>query len=533
MTDRLSLSRRALLAAGPAFAAMSLAANEAVAATRGGRLIYARNADSMELDPVFNDANVDIWVMNSIYETLLAPSADGMGVQPGLATKWAFSADGKTLSLTLREGVKFSNGTPMTAADVKWSLDRAKDPKNGAWNNMVGSIAEVVVVSPTAIDLKLKAPDPTLLAALATFNTGILPGALVDATPGADARAKAIAFAERPIGTGAFMIADWRRGQRMLLVRNPHYWKQGDDGRALPYVDELEFQIIPDDATRILKLKAGEVHGTEFVPYARVAELQADANLRMELWPSTRVSYLSFNIRPTLKDGTANPLSNQKVRHALNLAVNKDAVIAITTRGLGKPTRSFMSSTTPLFHGQPAYPFDLAKAKALLAEAGFANGFDLTCLSVAGNQDNLSNLTTVQQMWAGIGVRLKIDLMDSPSLVRRFRAEDFQMRTAAWTNDIADPGQITSYFAFSPNIGALRSGWVNDRVNSLYTAGLTEIDTAKRAAMYKEIQEIYMDAAPIVFLYETPYPVAFRKNVRGFVQIPLGNNNFEAASIEK
>ena len=329
------------------------------------------------------------------------------------------------------------------------------------------------------------------------------------------------------------MIADWRRGQRMLLVRNPHYWKQGDDGRALPYVDELEFQIIPDDATRILKLKAGEVHGTEFVPYARVAELQADANLRMELWPSTRVSYLSFNIRPTVKDGTANPLSNQKVRHALNLAVNKDAVIAITTRGLGKPTRSFMSSTTPLFHGQPAYPFDLAKAKALLAEAGFANGFDLTCLSVAGNQDNLSNLTTVQQMWAGIGVRLKIDLMDSPSLVRRFRAEDFQMRTAAWTNDIADPGQITSYFAFSPNIGALRSGWVNDRVNSLYTAGLTEIDTAKRAAMYKEIQEIYMDAAPIVFLYETPYPVAFRKNVRGFVQIPLGNNNFEAASIEK
>ncbi len=234
-----------------------------------------------------------------------------------------------------------------------------------------------------------------------------------------------------------------------------------------------------------------------------------------------------------MKDGTANPLSNQKVRQALNLAVNKDAVIAITTRGLGKAMRSFMSSTTPLFHGQEVYKFDLAKARALMAEAGFAQGFELTCLTVAGRQDPISNLTTVQQMWSAIGVRLKIEQMDSPSLVRRFRAEEFQMRTAGWTNDIADAGQITSYFVYSPNIGALRSGWVNPRANGLYEASQVETDLEKRRAMYKEIQDIYLDAAPIVFLYETPYPVAFRKNVRGFVQIPLGNNYFEAASIEK
>ena len=533
MTDIVQLSRRAMLASAAGFAAVALA-GPAGAATKGGKLIYARYADSLELDPVFNDANVDIWVMNNIYDTLLAPTSDGMGLQPGLATAWDYSDAGKTLTLKLRAGVKFSNGALMTAADVKWSLDRAREPKNGPWTDLVASIQAVEIAAPDTIVLRLKSSDPSLLAALATFNTSILPGALVEAAKGANIHEKSSAFAEHPVGTGPFMLVEWQRGQVMRLARNPHYWKKDKDGVQLPYLDMLEFQIIPDDATRILKLRAGEVDGTEFVPYARVAELKADPALRMELWPSTRVAYLSMNVRPALKDGSANPLSNPKVRQALNYAVDKRAVIAITTRGLGTPMQSFMSSTTPLFYGAgPAYPFDLGRAKALLAEAGFAQGFDVSCMTVAGNQDNLSNLTTVQQMWAALGVRLKIEQMDNPSLTRRYRADDFQMRTAAWTNDISDPGQITSYFAYFPNIASLHSGWDNARLNELFLASQGEIDVEKRRAMYKEIQEIYLTSGPIVPLYETPYPVAFRKNVTGFVQIPLGNNLFEGVSVNK
>ncbi|HEY0421402.1 MAG TPA: ABC transporter substrate-binding protein, partial [Acetobacteraceae bacterium] len=432
-------------------------------------------------------------------------------------------------------GVKFSDGSPLRAEDVKWSLDRARNPKNGAWNDLIASIDAVEIAGPATVVLKLKRPDPTLLPALATFNTGIMPERLFEATPGASMEEKAKAFAEKPIGTGPFVLADWKRGQRMLLARNPHHWKRDESGQQLPYLDELEFQIIPDDATRLLKLKAGEIHGAEFVPYSRVKELQADPNLRMELWPSTRVAYLGMMVKPKLTDGSANPLSNQKVRQALNYAVNKDAVIAITTQGLGKPMRSYMSSTTPLFDGSggPLYPYNPAKAKALLAEAGFPNGFEVSCMMQAGNQDSLNNLTTVQQMWAQVGVRLKIEQMDSPTLTKRYRAEDYQMRTGAWTNDIADPGQITSYFAYSPNINSLHSGWENAHVNELYLAAQQENDVEKRRAEYKEIQAIYNDAATIVSLYETPYPVVFRKNVRGFVQIPLGNNYFDAAYIEK
>lgn len=533
MNGTFSITRRALFGSAAAFATALPRVGHA-APVRGGKLTYARYADSLLLDPVLTDANVDIWVMNSIYDTLLLPTTDGAGVQPGLATKWDLSDDGKALTLALRQGVKFSDGADMQASDVKWSLDRARNPKNGAWNEMIASIESVEVLGPTTVELRLKQPDPTLLPALAMFNTGILPQKLFEAAPGATDEEKSKVYAEKPVGTGPFMLVDWQRGQRMLLRRNPYYWRSATDGGKLPYLDEIEFPIVPDDATRLLKLKAGDVDGTEFVPYSRVKELQADPNLRMELWPSTRVAYLTLYVRPKLKGGQDNPLANGKVRQALNYAVNKDAIIAITTQGLGKPLRSFMSSVTPMaLDGPPVYPYDLAKAKALLAEAGFAGGFGVSCITLAGNQDNLNNLTAVQQMWSQIGVKLSIEQMDNPTSTARYRAEDFQMRTGGWTDDIADPSEITSYFAYFPTVHSLHSGWENARVNELFQQSQRENDPAKRRAQYKEMQEIYVEAAPIVFLYEVPYPVAFRKNAHGFVQIPLGNNYFDAAYVER
>jgi len=502
------------------------------AATRGGKMIYARYADSLFLDPVLNDANVDIWVLTNLYDTLLAPTRDGLGVQPGLATKWDLSADGKTVTLALRLGVKFADGSDLTADDVTWSLDRARDPKAGAWSSSLASIDRIEAEGGT-IRVLLKHPDPTIIPALATFNAAILPHKLFDAAPGATAEDKAKAFAEKPVGTGPFMLASWQHGVAMTLRRNPYYWKQAEDGKPLPYLDELQFQIIPDDATRLLKLKAGEIDGTEFVPFSRVKELQADPALRMELWPSTRVTYLTMFCGPTYKDGHPNPMANPKVRQALNYAVNKDAVIGITTLGLGKPMRSFMSSTTPLFLGQDLYKYDPAKARALLAEAGYPQGFETSILSLSGNADEASNLAITQQMWGQVGVKLRIEQVDNATRTARYRAEDFAMRTSLWTNDISDPSQITSYAAYYPNIHSLHSQWQDKRVDELFTTSQQEINVAARTAQYKEIQERYAAAAPVVFLYETPYPVAFRKQAQGFVQIPLGNNLFEGAYVEK
>jgi peptide/nickel transport system substrate-binding protein len=500
----------------------------------GGTFNFARNADSQFLDPVLNDANVDIWILTNIYSGLLVPNADGNGVEPGLATSWSASADGKTFTVKLRPDTKFSDGSPVTTDDIIWSLNRAKDPKIGIWGFLLASIDTISADGSDTIVFKLKNPDPSLPAALATFNAAILPHKLFEAAKGANDDEKAHSFAEHPIGAGPFAMASWKLGSSMVLKRNPYYWRKDADGSALPYLDEIDLTIVPDDATRILQLKAGQIDATEFIPYERIKELQGDPNLTADLFPSTQVTYVQLNARPKLNDGTPNPLGDERVRQALNYAINKNAIIQIITHGLGTPMRSFMSSTTPLYADLgPAYPYDLAKAKALLAEAGYAKGFALDAFSQSGKSDDSNTLAAMQQMWAPLGVKLTIEQMDLATIDARYHKSDFQMRTGYWTNDIADPNEITSYFAYYPNIQCQYSGWQDKRADQLFDQSQVEQDPAKRAAEYKEIQEIFMKGAPMFFLYESPFAAAQRKQVKNYKQIPLGNYYFETTYVEK
>lgn len=505
----------------------------ALAVVRGGVMTYGRYADSLFLDPVLNDANVDIWVLSNIYDTLLLPTDDGQGVKPGLATAWNVSADGKTITLTLREGIKFSDGTPITTEDVKWSLERAAKPDNGIWNFLVSSIDKIASPDDRTVVITLKHPDPAIIPALTVFNTAIMPEKQFEAMPGATDADKAKAFEEHPVGSGPFVLTSWDRGATMKLVKNPYYWDMGEDGKPLPYLDGVTFEVIPDDATRILRLQSGELNGAEFIPYARVGELAKDPKLNMQMFPSTRVEYITLNVRPQV-DGKDNPLSNPKVRQALNYATNKDAIIQIVTHGVGTPMTSFMSKATPLHSGDtPLYPYDLAKAKALLAEAGFPNGFSTSMLVLAGNQDETGIATALQQMWGQLGVKLDLQQVDNATRTSQYRAGTFLMRAGAWTDDIADPSEITSYFAYSPTIQSQHSSWKSDKVDALFEASQSETDPAKRKAEYAEIQQIYNTDGPMIPLYETGYPVALAKSVQGFVQIPLGNNIFRATYLQK
>ena len=505
----------------------------ALAADRGGVMTYGRYADSLFLDPVLNDANVDIWILSNIYDTLLLPTDDGQGVQAGLASEWSISDDGMVVTLKLRDGIKFSDGSPITAGDVKWSLERAAKPDNGIWGFLISAIASIASPDATTVVITLNRPDPAILPALSVFNTAILPQAAFEASAGTTDAEKAQSFSEKPIGSGPFILESWERGSMMKLVKNPHYWAMGDDGKPLPYLDGVTFEVIPDDATRILALQSGKLDGAEFIPYARVAELQADANLNMEMFPSTRIQYVTLNVRPQI-DGVDNPLSNAKVRQALNYATNKEAIIQIITMGVGTPMKSFMSSATPMNAGtDQLYPYDLEKAKALMVEAGFPDGFSTTMHVLAGNQDETGIGTALQQMWAAIGVTLELQQVDNASRTESYRNGTFLSRISAWTDDIADPSEITAYFAYSPTIDSQHSGWKSEEADALFVASQSERDVAKRMEQYARIQEIHNADGPMVYLYETPYPVALKPSVKGFLQIPLGNNVFRSAYLEK
>jgi peptide/nickel transport system substrate-binding protein len=206
----------------------------AFAVERGGTLTYGRYADSLFLEPVLNDANVDIWVLSNLYDTLLLPTDDGKGVQAGLATDWKLADDGLSVTLTLRDGIKFSDGTPITPEDVAWSLKRAAKPDNGEWQFLVSSIDDVTTQGDKTVVIKLKHTDPAILTALTVFNTAVMPEKAFEAAAGATDADKAKAFAEHPIGSGPFMLQSWNRGSEMKLVRNPYYWGKGEDGKPLP-----------------------------------------------------------------------------------------------------------------------------------------------------------------------------------------------------------------------------------------------------------------------------------------------------------
>ena len=247
----------------------------------------------------------------------------------------------------------------------------------------------------------------------------------------------------------------------------------------------------------------------------------------MELYPAAQVNYFTLNIRPTLKDGSKNPLSDQRVRQALNYATDKDALNQVVSYGTGTPQRSFMPMSTPLSYGPgPLYPFDLDRAKKLLADAGYGSGFTLTMMTLAGSADDQAKLATLQQLWQQVGVTLKAEPLEAATRLARYNAADFQSRTSLWTNDINDPNEITSILAYYPTRQAARTGWNDERTNKLFEISQEELDPAKRKAEYQEIQQRFADAAPIVFGLEVPYPVAMRKTVHDFVQIPLGNNIF-------
>jgi peptide/nickel transport system substrate-binding protein len=411
-------------------------------------------------------------------------------------------------------------------------LNHARDPKEGLWGFLLASIDSVEATAPDTIVLHLKTPDPSLPAALATFNAAIMPHKLFEATPGATDDDKAKAFAEHPIGSGPFMLTAWTRDSSMTLKRNPYYWGKDADGVKLPYLDEVHCEIIPDDATRILKLRSGEADVAEFIPYARVKEMQDDAQLTMNLFPSTQVTYLTTNNRPKLLDGSANPLGDERVRQALNYAINKKAIIQIVTHGIGSPMHSFFAATTPLYYdGGEAYPYDTAKAKQLLADAGYAGGMSLSIQILAGSADDIATASALQQMWTPLGVKLSVEQVDSATQDDRQHKGDFQIRTTYWTNDISDPNEITSYLAYFPTNGNGYSGWQDKAVDALFEKSQVELDPAKRAEEYKEIQQLYMKAAPEMFLYESPFPAATRKGVKDFYQSALGNDNFVHATV--
>jgi peptide/nickel transport system substrate-binding protein len=481
---------------------------------RGGDLVIARTADSQSMNNTTVFDNESIWVFEQIFQPLYTVTPDGKGVTPWLATSHTVSADKKTYTFTLRQGVKFSDGKPMTSADVKFSIDQARAAAKG-WGYIDTAIKSVAAPSPATVVVTLKYPWAPLLADLSLFGNGIVP-----ANYGGQTETQ---FYQHPIGTGPFMWDYWHKGSALKLVRNPYYWQKGK-----PYLNSVTWTDVPSDNTRELQLKGGQAQVDEFPAWSTVSSLKAAPSVTMSLFNSTRTDYLSFNEQ-------RKPFGDVHVRRAVSLAINRAALVKAVLFGNGKPANSLFPPQVPYYQlATQGLQYDLAAAKQEMAKSSVPHGFSATILVPSGFSDDLTIATILQSELKNLGINLAIQQLDPNTVTTDQQALKYDMTLTYWTMDIPDPDELAT-FAVDPSSGAKSFFTAYDNatvVKDTHDAEQT-LSTSARQSLYNQVQSQSASDAFMAFLYYSPYAYATTSNVHGFFVTPLGNYHVENVWLSK
>ena len=474
----------------------------------GGSINIARTQESLGMDNINVFDNESIWIFQQMLETLYTVSPDGKSVIPWLATSYDLSPDQLTYTFHLRPNVKFHNGQPMTSADVKFSLDTARDPNTG-WGYIDAAIKSVSAPDPMTVVVKTKYKWAPLIADIALFNNAVLPKDYAGESQKE--------FYTHPIGTGPFMWGHWTHGQEIVLKRNPHYWQKGK-----PYLDQIAFLTVTDTNTRQLQLQGGQEQIDQFPDWQTVNTLKSTPGITMSLFPSTRTDYTMMNERYA-------PLADVHVRRAISYAIDRNAIIKSVLFGHGQPANSFMPPQVPFYDPHsPGLQYDLAQAKAEMAKSKFPNGFPVQMLVGAGVADEKSIAQIYQQELAKIGIKVTLKPVD-PSVEFSDEQEfKYQLGLSYWTMDIADPDELVT-FAVDPGAGA-KSFYTDynnaDVINWTHTAEKT-FSASGRQELYSKIQAQAAKDAFMVFMYYSPYRYAYTDKLHGFFVYPTGNFHME------
>jgi peptide/nickel transport system substrate-binding protein len=498
-----------------AFAAMTLAAcggskkESAGKPKRGGSITIARIEDSQSFDKTNVFQNESIWITEQIMEPLYTVTRDGKSVKPWLATSYTKSNGGKTYTFTLRDGVKFSTGKPMTAADVKFSIDDARAQSEG-WGYLDAAIKSVEAPNPSTVAIHLKYAWAPFLADVALFANGIIPKNF-----NGEPRAQ---FYKHPIGTGPFMWDHRVVGRSVTLKRNPHYWQKGK-----PYLDKVTWTFVSSENTRELQLRGDQIQVDEFPPFNSITKLKDTDGVTMSLFPSTRTDYLLMNEQYP-------PLADVHVRRAISYAVDRKSIVKSVLFGYGKPANSFLPPQVPFYDQQsPGLQFDIAKAKAELNQSRFQNGFKVTMLVGAGAQVENAIGQILQNQLKRLGIRVTFKQEDTSTEFNDISKRKYQLALAYWTMDIADPDELVT-FAVDPAGGGAASfytSYKNPNVIKLSHEAQRETDVAKRRQLYADIQRLAAEDAFMGFLYYSPFRYAYSDKLHGFFVYPLGNYHLE------
>jgi peptide/nickel transport system substrate-binding protein len=414
---------------------------------------------------------------------------------PWLAKSWAISNGGKTYTFELQQGVKFHNGREMEAKDVKFSLERIMNPKTGSRRRKnLEIIQSIETPDKYKVAINLKNAFSPFLTYLVGVYAAIIPAECV----GDDGKVT------HPMGTGPFTFVEWVKNDRLVVKKFPDYWIKG-----LPYVDQIVFKPLPDDAVRLTALRTGQVHIIHSLPEKLLPKLSKakDNNFELSIMPGVAWRMLIMNTRK-------GPLSNVTLRQAVEAAIDREEVMLATTWGFGGVANQIWGEDSFWrMPGEVRKNADPAKAKELLKKAGHEKGIELT-LEV--KPAFLPYAEVVQDQLRRVGINCKLSPVDWAALKPRMKKYEYHLAVsgAGWYSD-PDARYGRFYSAKGP-ANYFAGGYTNDKIEELLKKGRVETDPAKRKALYTEVFQIANEEHPIVMLCMLPMTHAWLNNVKNF-----------------
>ncbi|MCS7219874.1 MAG: ABC transporter substrate-binding protein [Anaerolineae bacterium] len=499
-------------------------------AREGGTIIVGLQAEPTTLDSQqISDYNSHR-AAYGIYDHLLRFKDESTEVEPGLAESWEISEDGLVYTLYLRKGVKFHDGTDFNAEAVKFNLERQIDPNHPYHNTgefpyaefTWGMVKQIDVLDDYTVRITLKEPFAPFLNHLAMHPAAMASPAAIQKY-GRD-------FSIHPVGTGPFKFVSWTPGVEVVLEKNPDYW------RGAPKVDRVIYRPIIEDQARLTELEAGGVNFIVNVPPDELARLKQDPRFTVVEQPGMHTWWIAFN---HLKA----PFNDKRVRQAMNHAVNKQAIVDNILKGTGilaiNPLPPVVWSYTD---DVPRYDYDPEKAKQLLAEAGYPNGFSCSLWvpeSGSGMQQPVTMSTAIQADLKAVGIDCKIEIFEWGTYLDKVivppEEAEYDLFAMSWIGDNGDPDNHL-YILLSgdqwPPRGYNMGFYKNEEADALMREARTTLDRAKRTELYTKVQKLIVADAPWIIIDHETQIVVMDQKIKNFKLHPTGPFRFENVWIE-
>jgi peptide/nickel transport system substrate-binding protein len=465
-----------------------------------------------------------------IYDMLLRFKDESTEVEPGLAEKWDISENGLEYTLYLRKGIKFHDGTDFNAEAVKFNIDRQIDPNHPYHNTgefpyaefTWGMVDKVEVVDAYTVKFILKDRFAPFLNHLAMHPAAMASPAAIEKY-GRD-------FSIHPVGTGPFKFVSWTPGVEVVLEKNPAYW------RGAPNIDKVIYRPIIEDQSRLTELEAGGVNFIVNIPPDDLARLKADPKYTVVEQPGMHTWWVAFN-------HTKAPFNDVRVRQAMNYAVNKQAIVDNILKGTGTLA---INPVPPVVWSYTAdiqrYDYNPEKAKQLLAEAGYPDGFGCTFWlpeSGSGMQQPVAMGTAIQADLKAVGIDCKIETFEWGTYLEKVivppEQAGFDLMEMSWIGDNGDPDNHL-YILLSgeqwPPHGYNMGFYKNDKVDALLAEARVTLDKAKRTELYQQAQKLIAEDPPWILIDHEAQIVVMDKKIKNFKLHPTGPFRFDQVWIE-